>query len=124
MTFAIEHIAIAFGLGFLFGSLFGIGFSLRKKASQSARSETLIKEEPPMHSTPSLNRIRPREAAIQTLDIPTIRPDSELAEENLDLPMNLPEPEPLHTSEVRMFAQDGGEPEEDATVLMQKPPPK
>ena len=120
MTFAIEHIAIAFGLGFFFGSLFGIGFSLRKKNSTRT---TLSNTQPSMPSEPPLDGIQPRESTSQTLDIPTIRPDSDLAEDSLGISIELPEPEPLHTSEVRMFSSDR-EAEDDATVLMQKPPPK
>ena len=124
MTFAIEHIALAFGLGFFFGVLFGVGFSIRKKSSASTRLSTSPQSASPTTRNPSTGGIQPRKSTSQTLDIPTIRPDSDLADQSLGVSMDLPEPEPLHTSEVRMFSQDGGEAEEDATVLMQKPPPK
>jgi len=121
MTFLAIHIVITFGIGFFFGSIFGLGVYYLRRAPPNQQEET----SPPAKKLPILVQEKP---AVQTLDIPSIGIQPHKAEVTGDS-MSLQALTPASISSIpsnssEEESENKNKQTDDATVLIQRPPPK
>ena len=119
MSFTVIHIGLSFVIGFILGSLFGMGVYKLRKPSPSKI---------PVNQRPEISQTAPKVVSkVTTLDIPRISP-SELTEEgtqdSIDIlsPASIP-PTNEQVNENQEELQSANTQPDDATVLMQRPPP-
>jgi len=124
MPFTILHILIAFCLGFILGSIFGMG------VHKLRQGQTHRKKIPPptKHVTITQESIPP----LETLDIPRINRksvktiDQQSQEKNLSFGAFAPAVISIESTEISVsdLNDEQQPPNDDATVLMHRPPPE
>ena len=117
MHFTVIHILVTFALAFSLGAMLGFGVANLLKSKPKRKKEAARPIEEPTQS-------RDEEPAIETLDIPSLKPKKSTKEnvDNNDPTLCIKQITPA------MIApnNDQGDPlqdENDATVLMQRKPP-
>ena len=115
MTFSAIHIVLAFAVGFFLGAIFGTGVHQLRKQPKPIKQ--------PQAPVPVQAKKTPRQP-VQTLDIPSIQ-NTNPADNSDSISMNALTPAAISS------LPDGAKPtkhdaksSDDATVLMQRPPPK
>ena len=119
MSFTVIHIGISFVIGFILGCLFGIGVYKLRKPSQPIR---------PTHQRPEISQTAPKAVSkVTTLDIPRIGPNElsdEGTQDSIDIlsPALIASPQENAPENQKELQTPNTQPD-DATVLMQRPPP-